>query len=83
MTEPRMMDVSGSLRKIAGELIEIGDEVHEQPDVVDKIGAASFMIVWIADGLDRALIEAQQRTSRQMQQLNSFIYKDQESFDNT
>lgn len=55
MDEPRMMDISGSLRKLAGELIDIGVEVDEPFELVAKIGGVSFMLTWIADGLDREL----------------------------
>lgn len=54
MTE--MMDVSGSLRKIAKELIEQSDHVFERPlETEAYMEGAAFMLKYIADGLDREL----------------------------
>lgn len=57
----QMMDVVGSLHKIARELIDIGVEVNEPFEIVAKIGAASFLLHWIADGLEHELQLAQER----------------------
>jgi len=58
------MDVVGSLRKIAKELIQIGAEVNEPYDLVARIGGASFMLNWIADGLEREINCAYERGKR-------------------
>lgn len=55
------MDVVGSLRKLARELIDIGVEVNEPFEIVAKIGGVSFMLHWIADGLEQELKLAAER----------------------
>lgn len=60
------MDVSGSLRKLANELKDIGVEVNEPFELVTKIRGISFMLNWIADGLDLELQKAQQRTTARL-----------------
>lgn len=55
------MDVVGSLRKIASELIDIGVRVNEPFELVAEISAASFMLRWIADGLEKELALAAER----------------------
>lgn len=65
------MDVSGSLRKLARDCIDIGVEIDAAADVpfelIAKIGAVSFMLNWIADGLDKELVAAAERAKRLMQ----------------
>jgi hypothetical protein len=56
------MDVTGSLRKIAGELDRV--DCHNPGEVGDVLNATSFMLRWIADGLDRELLLAQERGRR-------------------
>lgn len=57
MTE--MMDISGSLRKIARELTEI--DVFSPGEVATHLDATSFLLLWIADGLDKELALAAER----------------------
>lgn len=71
MTE--MMDVSGSLRKLARELTEI-DVNQTPPDVLAAhLDATSFLLLWIADGLDRELGLAAERAKwlKEFRQLNA------------
>lgn len=57
------MDVVGSLRKIAKEILDIVN-MEQQEDRTVAIGGASFMLNWIADGLDRELQFAAERAKR-------------------
>lgn len=57
MTE--MMDISGSLRKIARELKEL--DVHDPNMMAAHLDATSFLLLWIADGLDKELELAAKR----------------------
>lgn len=64
MTE--FMDCSGSLRKIAGELIEQAAHVHDRPlEAGAYMEGAAFMLRWIADGLDKELELAARRANAQ------------------
>lgn len=57
MTE--MMDISGSLRKIARELKEL--DVHDPNMMAAHLDATFFLLLWIADGLDKELELAAKR----------------------
>lgn len=62
MTE--FMDVSGSLRKIARELSDL--DVYSPEVVAAHLDATSFLLLWIADGLDKELELAARRAKKQI-----------------
>lgn len=66
----QFMDVTGSLRKLADDCIDIGVDLGDSVpyEMVARIGAVSFMLNWIADGLDREFQIAAERGRRQQQQ---------------
>ncbi len=55
------MDVVESLRKIARELTEIVPDPDNIYPTLERLAGASYLIRWIADGLDRELRIATQR----------------------
>lgn len=57
-----MMDVSSSLRKIARELYEL--DVSDQENAIQYLAAASYLIKYIADGLDAELAAAAVRAHK-------------------
>lgn len=63
-----MMDVSESLRKIANELVELAIDIDEtqglRSDFTERFGGATFMLKWIADGLDKELERGQERADK-------------------
>lgn len=65
----QFMDVTGSLRKLARDCIDIGVDVDKAADVpfelIARIGAVSFMLNWIADGLDAEFKLAAERGRQQ------------------
>lgn len=58
---PESMDVVGSLKKVSRELAEAVGEPGNPSKTVDTLEAASFLIAWIADGLDQELQYAAER----------------------
>lgn len=58
------LDVIETLRSLAKECIEIGVELNEPFELVARIGAVSFMLHWVADGLERELNFAIERGKR-------------------
>lgn len=54
------MDVIGSLHKIAKEIVSV-DENTDPNEYLDRIGAASWLLEYIADGLAIELQHAQER----------------------
>lgn len=67
MTERKEMDVIESLRKISRELISIDPDNLEE--FMQMVAGASFMINWIADGLEREINFAANRGARDIAQL--------------
>lgn len=59
------MDVTGSLRKIASELVALR---REDPDLELRLEGASWLITYIADALD---VELQHAVMRGMKQITS------------
>lgn len=55
------MDVTGSLRKIGKELLELDPN---QDDLMLRIEAASWLVTYIADALDVELMKAKERGRR-------------------
>lgn len=55
------MDVTGSLRKISRELLELDPN---QEDLMLRIEAASWLVTYIADALDVELMHAAERGRR-------------------
>lgn len=64
------MDCVGSLKKVARELAELSKGEMSQPDTLNRIGAAAWLINYIAEGLDRELahgaVRAQKFRRRQL-----------------
>lgn len=52
------MDVTGSLRKISGELLDLK---QDDPDLLIRLEASSWLITYIADCLDVELQHAAER----------------------
>lgn len=59
-----MMDCVGSLKKVARELFELSQEGMDQPDTAERIGAAAWLINYIAEGLDRELAHGAARAQK-------------------
>lgn len=57
------MDVVGSLRKVARELDEIAKEVIVS-ETADRITGAAWLIDYIAEGLDRELVNGAIRAQK-------------------
>lgn len=70
----QFMDVTGSLRKLAKDCIDIGVDLGDSVpfELVARIGAVSFMLNYIADGLDAEFVLAAERgRQQQRRQLGS------------
>lgn len=63
---PEQMDVVSSLKKISSELAEVLGEPGNPAKTVATLEAASFLINWIADGLQAELEFAAQRGRRSL-----------------
>lgn len=64
LSEGGTMDVTGSLRKIGKELLEL---TQDQPDLLLRLEGASWLITYIADALDVELMHAAARGRAQAQ----------------
>lgn len=64
------MDVVGSLFKISRELSVVSRDLRLPEELSSVIDGASFMIDWIAKGLDREFQLAQQRSTSLKKELN-------------
>ncbi len=61
MSAGDVMDVTGSLRKISKELLELNFTNFSPAEVEQRLEAASWLLSYIADGLDAELALAAER----------------------
>ena len=61
MSAGDVMDVTGSLRKISKELLELNQANYSPAEIEQRLEAASWLLSYIADGLDVELHLAKER----------------------
>ncbi len=61
MSAGDVMDVTGSLRKISKELLELNLSNFSPAEIAQRLEAASWLLSYIADGLDVELHLAKER----------------------
>lgn len=77
------MDATGSLRKVANELLELNQDKYSYVTIKERLEAASWLITYIADCIDVELQHAAERgrqmARKQIEQSNEeFSLKDRE-----